>query len=137
MSALVTTQLVSDGQSKGLNSVLCGDCRFDGTAPEPRKGIRGGHVPGSNCIPFTEVLSKSGTLLAPEELSKKFSDAGVVAEDPIVTSCGTGVTACILALALHHLGKDDVPVYDGSWTEWGSLSATDAPVEANVGATSA
>jgi thiosulfate/3-mercaptopyruvate sulfurtransferase len=114
-----------------------GKARFDGTAPEPRKGIRGGHVPGSNCIPFTEVLSKSGTLLAPEELSKKFSDAGVVAEDPIVTSCGTGVTACILALALHRLGKDDVPVYDGSWTEWGSLSATDAPVETNVGATSA
>jgi hypothetical protein len=68
---LVTTQVVSDGQSKGLNGLLCGDCRFDGTAPEPRKGIRGGHVPGSNCIPFTEVELNAISFLSGPQLRFK------------------------------------------------------------------
>ncbi|KAG0567228.1 hypothetical protein KC19_7G119900 [Ceratodon purpureus] len=107
-----------------------GKPRFDGTVPEPRKGVRGGHIPGSKCVPFPEVLSPSGTLLTPEELGSKFKNAGVSTEGPIVASCGTGVTACILALALHRMGKQDVAVYDGSWTEWGSRS--DTPVETNA-----
>lgn len=94
--------------------------RFDGTAPEPRKGIRSGHVPGSKCIPFPQVLDGSQSLLQPASLKEKFEQEGISLDKPIVTSCGTGVTACILALGLHRLGKTDVPVYDGSWTEWGA-----------------
>lgn len=93
--------------------------RFDGVAPEPRKGIRSGHVPGSKCIPFPQMLDGSQTLLPVDELRKRFNQEGIAVEGPVVTSCGTGVTACILAMGLHRLGKTDVAVYDGSWTEWG------------------
>ncbi|KAL6538563.1 threonyl-tRNA synthetase [Orobanche gracilis] len=94
--------------------------RFDGVAPEPRKGIRSGHVPGSKCIPFTQMLDGSQTLLPADELKKRYEVEGISLDSPVVTSCGTGVTACILALGLHRLGKTDVSVYDGSWTEWGA-----------------
>ncbi|KAK4386807.1 Thiosulfate/3-mercaptopyruvate sulfurtransferase 1, mitochondrial [Sesamum angolense] len=94
--------------------------RFDGVAPEPRKGIRSGHVPGSKCIPFAQMLDGSQTLLPADELKKRYEKEGISLDKPVVTSCGTGVTACILALGLHRLGKTDVPVYDGSWTEWGA-----------------
>ncbi|XP_059661871.1 thiosulfate/3-mercaptopyruvate sulfurtransferase 1, mitochondrial-like [Cornus florida] len=98
--------------------------RFDGVAPEPRKGIRSGHVPGSKCIPFPQMLDSSQTLLSADELKKKFDQEGISLDSPVVTSCGTGVTACILALGLHRLGKTDAVVYDGSWTEWGGESDT-------------
>ncbi|XP_068656172.1 thiosulfate/3-mercaptopyruvate sulfurtransferase 2 isoform X2 [Aristolochia californica] len=104
--------------------------RFDGQAPEPRKGIKSGHVPGSKCIPFGQILDSSQTLLPTEELSKRFEHEGVSLDHPVITSCGTGVTACILALGLHRLGKHDVPVYDGSWTEWGANP--DTPVDTNT-----
>ncbi|KAJ9139601.1 hypothetical protein P3X46_030321 [Hevea brasiliensis] len=100
--------------------------RFDGAAPEPRKGIRSGHVPGSKCIPFPHMLDASQTLLPADELKKRFDQEGISLESPVVTSCGTGVTACILALGLHRLGNRDVAVYDGSWTEWGAH--TDTPI---------
>ncbi|KAL3637602.1 threonyl-tRNA synthetase [Castilleja foliolosa] len=103
--------------------------RFDGVAPEPRKGIRGGHVPGSKCIPFIQMLDNSQTLLPADELKKKYEEEGVSLDSPIAVSCGTGVTACILALGLHRLGKTDVPVYDGSWTEWGTNP--DTPVDSS------
>ncbi|KAK6154541.1 hypothetical protein DH2020_008789 [Rehmannia glutinosa] len=94
--------------------------RFDGVAPEPRKGIRSGHVPGSKCVPFPQMLDGSQTLLPADELKQRFEQEGISLDRPVMTSCGTGVTACILALGLHRLGKTDVPVYDGSWTEWGA-----------------
>ncbi|XP_039114578.1 thiosulfate/3-mercaptopyruvate sulfurtransferase 2 isoform X1 [Dioscorea cayenensis subsp. rotundata] len=98
--------------------------RFDGAAPEPRKGIRSGHVPGSKCIPFDQMLDGSQMLLSSSELVKRFEQEGISLDRPFVTSCGTGVTACILSLGLHRLGKTDVPVYDGSWTEWGAHPET-------------
>ncbi|KAG4950478.1 hypothetical protein JHK85_044383 [Glycine max] len=100
------------------------DEQFDGTVQEPRKGIRSGHVPGSKCIPFAQLLDSSQTLLPADELKKRFEQEGISLESPAVTSCGTGVTACILALGLHRLRKSDVAVYDGSWTEWGAQSNT-------------
>ncbi|KAF8692168.1 hypothetical protein HU200_039770 [Digitaria exilis] len=98
--------------------------RFDGAVPEPRKGIRSGHVPGSKCVPFPQVLDSSQKLLSPDELRKRFEQEGISLDQPLVTSCGTGVTACVLALGLHRLGKTDVAVYDGSWTEWGAHPET-------------
>ncbi|XP_047952259.1 thiosulfate/3-mercaptopyruvate sulfurtransferase 1, mitochondrial-like [Salvia hispanica] len=92
--------------------------RFDGVAPEPRKGIRSGHITGSKCLPFPQVLDDSQMLLPADELKKKFDQEGISLDHPIMLSCGTGVTACIVVLGLHRLGKTDVPVYDGSWTEW-------------------
>lgn len=92
--------------------------RFDGVAPEPRKGIRSGHIPGSKCISFSEMMDDSQTLLSTEKLKEKFELEGISLDAPIMISCATGVTACILALGLCHLGKTNVPVYDGSWTEW-------------------
>jgi thiosulfate/3-mercaptopyruvate sulfurtransferase len=77
-------------------------------------------VPGSKCVPFPQLLDSSQKLLPPEELRKRFEQEGISLDQPLVSSCGTGVTACILALGLHRLGKTDVPVYDGSWTEWGA-----------------
>ncbi|XP_022886409.1 thiosulfate/3-mercaptopyruvate sulfurtransferase 1, mitochondrial isoform X1 [Olea europaea var. sylvestris] len=103
--------------------------RFDGVAPEPRKGIRSGHVPGSKCIPFSQMLDGSQTLLPADELKKRLEQEGITLDRPVITSCGTGVTACILALGLHRLGKTDIPVYDGSWTEWGAKD--DTPVESS------
>ncbi|XP_054812431.1 thiosulfate/3-mercaptopyruvate sulfurtransferase 1, mitochondrial-like isoform X2 [Prosopis cineraria] len=98
--------------------------RFDGVAPEPRKGIQSGHVPGSKCIPFFQLLDASQSLLPADEIKKRLDEEGISLDGPIMTSCGTGVTACILVLGLHRLGKSDIAVYDGSWTEWALQSDT-------------
>ena len=93
--------------------------RFEGTAPEPRQGLRSGHIPGSRNVPFGSLLNADGTLKSARELAAIFSKAGVDTGKPVVASCGSGVTAGVIALALAILGRADAAVYDGSWTEWG------------------
>ncbi len=104
-----------------------GEGRFSGTQPEPRKGVRSGHIPGAANLPYTELLGPDGTFLPANALRERFARAGVDGSKPIVTSCGTGVTACILTLGLLRAGLPLAPVYDGSWTEWGSR--LDTPIE--------
>ncbi len=101
--------------------------RFYGTQPEPRAGVRSGHIPGSINLPYTELLSSEGTFLPAEALRERFAKAGIDGRQPVVTSCGTGVTACILSLGMQLAGLPAAPVYDGSWTEWGSRE--DTPIE--------
>jgi len=100
--------------------------RFRGEAPEPRPGLRSGHIPGSLNVPFAAVIAPDGALADRATLEGVFADAGVDLDRPVVTSCGSGVSASILALALARLGRWRAAVYDGSWTEWGALA--DAPV---------
>ncbi len=100
--------------------------RFAGDAPEPRKGLRAGHIPGSRNLPFSDLLNEDGTYRHVDDLRELFVAAGIVPEAPVATSCGSGVTACVLAVGLHLLGNDAVSVYDGSWTEWG---ASESPIE--------
>ena len=109
---------VVDARSRG---------RFAGTEPEPRAGLRGGHIPGSLNLPYDELYRPDGTLKSESELRDAFTKAGLDAARPVITSCGSGVTASVLALALHLLGHRDVAVYDGSWSEWGAHP--DTPVE--------
>ena len=92
--------------------------RFHGTAPEPRPGLPSGHMPGSTSLPSTDLLSPDGTMLSPPDLRARFAAAGVDGTRPVVTSCGTGVTATILTLGLIQAGFAPGAVYDGSWTEW-------------------
>jgi thiosulfate/3-mercaptopyruvate sulfurtransferase len=93
--------------------------RFAATEPEPRAGLRGGHIPGARNVPFNTLLAADQTLLPPAELEQKFRLAGIDPDKPVIASCGSGVTACVLALALNETGHADTAVYDGSWTEWG------------------
>lgn len=101
--------LILDARAKG---------RFDGTAPEPRPGLPSGHMPGAASLPYTELLNADQTMKDQAALRRLFEAAGVTQEQPVVTSCGTGVTACILALGLKRAGFPEAAVYDGSWTEW-------------------
>jgi len=94
--------------------------RFAGQAPEPRPGLRAGHIPGALNVPYGQVVSGDGTLKSPEELHKLFAAAGVDPHKPVVTTCGSGITACALALALTEAGHRRTSVYGGSWAEWGS-----------------
>ncbi len=98
--------------------------RFAGTAPEPRPGLPSGHMPGSRNIPSTDLLGADGLMRSPDELRALFAAAGVDGSKPVVTSCGTGVTATILTLGLIRAGFEPGAVYDGSWTEWASRPDT-------------
>lgn len=93
--------------------------RFRGDAPEPREGLRAGHIPGSRNVHYETLLNADKTMKTPEETRSIFEAAGVDLAKPIITSCGSGVTAAILALSLQRMGHRNWSVYDGSWTEWG------------------
>lgn len=107
--------LILDARAKG---------RFDGTAPEPRPGLPSGHMPGAQSVPFNELLNADFTMKDAATLRARFAAAGADGAKPIVTSCGTGVTACILALGLRQAGLGDAAIYDGSWTEWAGRPET-------------
>ena len=107
--------LILDARARG---------RFDGTAPEPRPGLPAGHMPGAASLPSADLLNPDGTMKDPAALRALFRAAGVEAERPVVTSCGTGVTACALALGMVRAGFPEPAVYDGSWTEWASRPET-------------
>jgi len=108
--------------------------RFRGDAPEPRADLRAGHIPGSVNVPYGSLVdSATGTLKDGETITRLFKDAGVDPKKPVATTCGSGVTACTLALALRTIGAKDVTVYDGSWAEWGRQD--DTPVETGPAAT--
>jgi thiosulfate/3-mercaptopyruvate sulfurtransferase len=94
--------------------------RFSGKAPEPREGLRSGHMPGAHNVPYGQVLNGDGTLKPAAELEAIFEKAGIDHHKPVVTSCGSGITACVLALALAETGHIRTSVYDGSWAEWGA-----------------
>jgi thiosulfate/3-mercaptopyruvate sulfurtransferase len=94
--------------------------RFEGTGPEPRPGLRGGHIPGSRNVPYAELFdAKTGAMKSLEDLRRIFGDAGVDLAKPVVTTCGSGVSAAVLTLALYRLGVRGSALYDGSWAEWG------------------
>lgn len=112
-----TQQLVIDARSSA---------RFYAEAPEPREGVRAGHIPNAVNLPFAECLA-DGKLKSPAELAKLFDEIGANSSQQLVFSCGSGVTACILALAANQCGYPNLSVFDGSWTEWGSRN--ELPVE--------
>jgi thiosulfate/3-mercaptopyruvate sulfurtransferase len=101
--------------------------RFAGVEPEPRQGLRGGHVPGSVNLPFTDLVRPDGTILPPEELRRRLVGAGIDLSRPVVATCGSGTSACALVLSLHLIGHTQTAVYDGAWAEWGGR--VDTPIE--------
>ena len=105
--------------------------RFQGTETEIWPGRRGGHVPGSLNLPFNELLTEDGTLESPDALRGRFEAAGIDMTRPVITTCGSGITAAVLALGLHLAGHKEVAVYDGSWADWGRPG--DTPVEVGPG----
>lgn len=104
-----------------------GASRFLAKEPEPRAGVRGGHIPGSANMPYTAFTNPDGTLKSASELTALFAERGIDPARPVVTTCGSGVTAAIALLALTVLGAKNAALYDGSWSEWGSRA--DAPIE--------
>jgi thiosulfate/3-mercaptopyruvate sulfurtransferase len=100
--------------------------RFNGAVPEPRAGMKSGHIPGARSLPFGEVLDNQ-KMRAPDDLRARFAQAGIDGGTPVITSCGSGVTAAVLSLAMVVAGLPETPIYDGSWSEWGSRD--DTPVE--------
>lgn len=116
---------ISDGRSQIADARSPG--RFSGEEKEPRAGLRSGHMPGAVCVHYARLLNDDGTVRKTDEIKKVFTDAGIDMSKPVITTCGSGVTAAILTLGLTLLGHQDNALYDGSWSEWGALP--DAPVD--------
>jgi thiosulfate/3-mercaptopyruvate sulfurtransferase len=104
-----------------------GAARFRGDAPEPRAGLRAGHIPGARNVPYTDVLNADGTMKPVPALKTVFEAAGIDLARPVITSCGSGITAAVLNLALDRMGHRNHALYDGSWAEWGMYD--DLPIE--------
>ena len=129
MTVRVQNQMVRDvtqvSSASKLGDVEIVDARspgrFAGSEPEPREGLRAGHIPGSKNLPYQALMNDDGTMKDTAGLRAAFDAAGIDLAKPAITTCGSGVTACILALAMERLGKTDWSVYDGSWAEWGAF----------------
>ncbi len=109
-----------DSASAALILDARGAGRFRGESSEPRAGLRAGHIPGSTNLPFTDLLTDTHQFKPVDELREKFKAAGVTENTPVITSCGSGITACVISLGLSIAGFADAALFDGSWTEWGS-----------------
>jgi thiosulfate/3-mercaptopyruvate sulfurtransferase len=132
-SAAVTDfDATRDASASGTAQILDARpaARYSGEQPEPRPGLRAGHIPNSRNVPFTTLI-ENGTLKSESDLRTEFDKAGVTLDRPVITSCGSGVTAATLALALDIVGARQVKLYDGSWAEWGGRD--DAPVATGSG----
>jgi thiosulfate/3-mercaptopyruvate sulfurtransferase len=116
MLRIVDTQAMQIADSRGSG-------RFAGDEPEPREGMRSGHMPGARSVPVFS-LSRDGELKSLDELRTIFEEAGIDPAKPVVTTCGSGVTAAVITLALESLGQANHTLYDGSWSEWGALKDT-------------
>ena len=127
----ILARVAADAQLMRDFNALC-DCdgRFAGTDPEPRPGMRAGHMPGARNVPAS-ALSINGELLDLDHLAEVFRKAGIDLDRPVVTSCGSGITAAVLTLGLESLGHTDNRLYDGSCSEWGGRG--DTPVETGTG----
>jgi thiosulfate/3-mercaptopyruvate sulfurtransferase len=115
-------RITADGSALVLDARAKG--RFDGTAAEPRAGLPSGHMPGAANVPVSEMAGADGRMKDPAALRAIFAAAGATGGRPVVTSCGSGVTACVLAFGMVRAGLPEPAVYDGSWTEWASRPET-------------
>jgi thiosulfate/3-mercaptopyruvate sulfurtransferase len=105
------TEQVVDARSAG---------RFAGTEPEPRAGLRGGHIPGSKNLPFDTLFNEDGTYKSTDAIKAAFAEAGIDLAKPVIGTCGSGVTSAVLAFAAALVGHNKMAIYDGSWSEWGA-----------------